>query len=397
MITHDPLYGSQRAGLSHWALASGDDSQRRMTRGRCGPLTLYRMTLSFITPRRFNPAHKDNTMIHDQKNTLMFLATINAGLLASQLAFTPTAVAQQYKPSDAEATSMHVLYKTVKVGELDIFYREAGPKRAAPTVLLLHGFPTSSQMFRSLIPALADRYHVIAPDYPGYGNSSAPAHDKFEYSFDNLASVVEQFLGKIGVERYALYLMDYGAPIGYRIAAKHPERITALIVQNGNAYDEGLDNDFWKPIKAYWAEKSPANRDALRGLLTRDATIWQYTHGVRNKESISPDNWNVDQPLLDRPGNNEIQLDLFLSYGSNPPLYPQWQDYFRKQQPPTLVAWGKNDQIFPAAGAEPYKRDLKNLEFHLLDTGHFALEEDGTRIAALIRDFLDRKVKQVRH
>lgn len=292
-------------------------------------------------------------MSHGRMETLMFVTALNTVLLASQLAFTPTVVAQPSKTPDAEATSVQVLYKTQKVGELEIFYREAGPK-GAPTVLLLHGFPTSSQMFRNLIPTLAERYHVIAPDYPGYGNSSAPAHDKFEYSFDNLAGIVDQFLGKIGVERYALYLMDYGAPIGYRIAAKHPERVTALIVQNGNAYDEGIDNDFWKPIKAYWADPTnPGNRDALRGLLTRDATIWQYTHGVRNKEAISPDTWNVDQPLLDRAGNNEIQLDMFLSYGSNPPLYPQWQDYFRKHQPPALIVWGKNDQIFPSAGAEP--------------------------------------------
>jgi pimeloyl-ACP methyl ester carboxylesterase len=187
--------------------------------------------------------------------------------------------------------------------------------------------------------------------------------------------------------------MDYGAPIGYRIAVKHPERVTALIVQNGNAYDEGLDNEFWKPIKKYWADPSKENRDALRGLLTLEATRWQYTHGVKDEAAISPDNWNVDQPLLDREGNNEIQLDLFLSYGSNPPLYPQWQAYFRKYQPPTLVVWGKNDQIFPAAGATPYQRDLKNIEVHLLDAGHFALEDHNYVIAAHIRDFIGRKVK----
>jgi pimeloyl-ACP methyl ester carboxylesterase/nicotinamidase-related amidase len=298
------------------------------------------------------------------------------------------------RPVNDSNVSAKVSYKTAKVGELDIFYREAGPTDA-PTVLLLHGFPTSSNMFSSLIPALADHYHVIAPDYPGFGNSSAPPHDRFDYSFDNLAAVVEQFVEKIGVKSYALYLMDYGAPIGYRIASRHPQRVTALIVQNGNAYDEGLDNEFWKPIKAYWADRSQTKRDALRGLLTRDATIWQYTHGVRNKEAISPDNWNIDQPLLDRPGNNEIQLDLFLSYGTNPPLYPSWQEYFRKHQPPTLIVWGKNDQIFPAAGSEPYKRDLKKLEFHLLNTGHFALEEDGAQIARLILGFLDRNVKSV--
>lgn len=327
--------------------------------------------------------------------TLLFAGTIGAALFASASTPTSTPVAEQAGSQGTKVTPAQVLYKTVKVGQVDIFYREAGPTDA-PTVLLLHGFPTSSHMFRNLIPALAERYHVIAPDYPGFGNSSAPAHDEFEYSFDNLANIVEQFIGAVGIKRYSVYLMDYGAPIGFRIAARHPEQVTALIVQNGNAYDEGIDNDFWKPIKAYWADpKNPGKRDALRSPLTRDATIWQYTHGVRTKEAISPDNWNIDQPLLDRPGNNEIQLDLFLSYGTNPPLYASWQEYFRKHQPPTLIVWGMNDQIFPAAGAEPYKRDLKNLEFHLLDTGHFALEEDGAQIARLIRGFLDRNVNAV--
>lgn len=287
-----------------------------------------------------------------------------------------------------------VVHKTVKVGDLDIYYREAGPKEA-PTVLLLHGFPTSSQMFRGLIPALADRYHVVAPDYPGYGHSSMPSRDQFAYTFDNLAQVIEGFTEKLGLQRYALYVQDYGAPVGYRLAVAHPERVTALIVQNGNAYEEGLDNDFWKPVKAYWqAPKDPAKRDALRGFLTYDATQWQYTHGVPNPELVSPDGPAHDQFLLDRPGNDEIQLDLFLSYGSNPPLYPQWQEYFRRRQPPTLIVWGRNDQIFPAAGAEPYKRDLKTLEFHLLDAGHFALETNGEEIAGRMREFLGKHVEQ---
>ena len=285
-----------------------------------------------------------------------------------------------------------VLHKTVKVGDLDIFYREAGPKDA-PTVLLLHGFPTSSQMFRNLIPALADKYHVVAPDYPGFGHSSMPPRDKFAYTFDNLAKVIDEFTEKLGLTKYALYVQDYGAPVGYRLAVAHPERITAIVVQNGNAYDEGLDNDFWKPIKAYWKEpNSKEKRDALRGLLTYEATRWQYTHGVKNPELVSPDGAAHDQFLLDRKGNDEIQLDLFLSYGSNPPLYPKWQDYFREHQPPMLIAWGKNDQIFPAAGAEPYKRDLKTLEYHLLDAGHFALETDGDEIAGLMRQFLGKHV-----
>ena len=291
----------------------------------------------------------------------------------------------------AEPPKTH--HKTVKVGDLDIFYREAGP-RDAPVVLLLHGFPTSSQMFRNLIPQLADKYRVIAPDYPGFGHSSMPARDKFAYTFDHLADVVEKFTEKLELKKYALYVQDYGAPVGYRLAVKHPERVTAIVVQNGNAYDEGLDNDFWKPIKAYWKEPtSKDKREALRVFTKLEATKWQYTHGVKNAELVSPDAWTTDQYLLDRDGNADIQLDLFLSYGSNPPLYPKWQDYFRKYQPPVLIAWGKHDQIFPAAGAEPYKKDLKKLEFHLLDAGHFALETNGDEIARLMREFLGKHVK----
>ncbi len=287
---------------------------------------------------------------------------------------------------------VEVRHKTLKVGDLDIFYREAGPKDA-PTVLLLHGFPTSSRMFRELIPALGEKYHVVAPDYPGYGHSSMPPRDRFAYTFDNLAKVVDQFTAKLGLSKYALYVQDYGAPVGYRLAVAHPERITAIVVQNGNAYAEGLDNDFWKPFKAYWNEpNSKERRDALRGMITYEATRWQYTHGVKDPELVSPDGAAHDQFLLDRKGNDEVQLDLFLSYGSNPPLYPKWQAYFREHQPPVLIVWGKNDQIFPAAGAEPYKRDLKTLEFHLIDAGHFALETDGAIIAGLIRDFLGRHV-----
>ena len=286
-----------------------------------------------------------------------------------------------------------VRHKTVKVDDLEIFYREAGPKQA-PTLLLLHGFPTSSQMFRTLIPLLADRYHLIAPDYPGFGNSSMPAHDKFSYTFDNLARVMGQFIDKLRLGHYALYVQDYGAPVGYRLATAHPERVTAIIVQNGNAYVEGLDNEFWKPIKAYWQEpQNLEKRNSLRAFLNFEATRWQYTHGVPEPELISPDGPAHDQYGLDRPGNAEIQLDLFLSYGSNPKLYPGWQEYFRKFQPPVLVAWGKNDQIFPPAGAEPYKRDLKSIEYHLLDAGHFALESHAEIIAQLIRAFLSKHVK----
>jgi len=277
--------------------------------------------------------------------------------------------------------------QTITVDGQTVFYREAGDKDNAPTILLLHGFPTSSHMFRNLIPALADKFHLVAPDYPGFGYSSMPSAEKFEYTFDHLAEIVDKFLKQIGVERYSLYVMDYGAPIGYRIAVKHPEKIEALIVQNGNAYDEGL-GEFWEPLRAYWNEPNEKNKNALKKFLSIEATRWQYTHGVKNENEISPDNWIHDQLLLDRPGNNEIQLQLFYDYKSNPPLYPQWQEYFRKYQPPTLVVWGRNDIIFPKEGAIPYQHDLKNIQIHLLNTGHFALEEEGDLIADLISRFL---------
>jgi pimeloyl-ACP methyl ester carboxylesterase len=281
------------------------------------------------------------------------------------------------------------LHKTIKVQNQDIFYREAGIENKK-TIVLLHGFPTSSHMYRELIPRLSEKYHVIAPDYPGFGNSSMPALTEFEYSFDNLAKITDAFLTKVGVEKYTMYVMDYGAPIGFRIAAANPEKIQGLIIQNGNAYDEGLA-DFWNPIKAYWKDKSPKNAKALAdALLTIGATEWQYTNGTRNKETISPDNWIVDQAKLDRPGNKEIQLELFYSYGTNPALYPEWQAYFREHQPATLLMWGKGDYIFPESGAHPYKRDLKNLDFNILDTGHFALEEDGEMMAELILKFMKK-------
>ena len=294
-------------------------------------------------------------------------------------------------PKSASQNQPPTMHRTVEIDGLDIFYREAGPADA-PTILLLHGFPTSSHMFRNLIPRLSDRFHLVAPDFPGFGASSMPSMEEFEYSFDNIAKVVEKFVDKLKINSYSIYLMDYGAPVGYRVAANRPERVESLIVQNGNAYDEGL-LDFWKPIKAYWKDKTSENAKVLRdALLTIEATKWQYTHGVRDVETIAPDNWFNDQFLLDRPGNKDIQIELFSSYGTNPPLYPEWQAYFRQHQPPTLIVWGKNDYIFPGEGAEPYKRDLKNVDFHLLDTGHFALEEDGEVIAGLMRDFLDKNI-----
>lgn len=281
-------------------------------------------------------------------------------------------------------------YRTTDIDGVRIFYREAGPADG-PVVLLLHGFPTSSHMFRNLIPLLADRYRVIAPDYPGFGESGAPDHSQFKYSFGKYADIVNTLMERLGASRYAMYVMDYGAPVGYRLALKHPDRVSALIVQNGNAYVEGL-GAFWDPIKRYWAEPTDANRQAIGGLVTRETTHFQYTDGVADVSRIDPDNVGHDQPLLDRPGNRDIQLDLFLDYGTNVPLYPQFQEFFRKYRPPTIIIWGKNDKIFPATGATPYLRDLPQAEYHLLDTGHFLLEDKLDVAGPLIRDFLDRKV-----
>ena len=286
----------------------------------------------------------------------------------------------------AGATHSAIQYQTVDVDGLEIFYREAGDPNL-PTILLLHGFPTSSHMFRNLMPALSDRFHLLAPDYPGFGNSAMPSIETFDYSFDRLADVVAGFIEKKGLKRYGLYLMDYGAPIGFRIAVRHPERVTALIVQNGNAYAEGL-REFWDPIRKYWNDRTPENARPLNAFITLEGVKWQYTHGVRNEAAISPDNWNVDMRHLAREGNPAIQLALFFDYRNNLSHYPAWQAYFCQYQPPTLIVWGKNDQIFPADGAHPYKRDLQRIDFHLLDTGHFALEEDGDIIAGHIRRFM---------
>lgn len=295
-------------------------------------------------------------------------------------------------PASADVASIRpdsavTRHRTARIDGIDIFYREAGPA-GAPVVVLLHGFPTSSRMFRNLIPQLADRYRVIAPDYPAFGHSAMPARKDFTYSFAKFADLTDRLLNHLGAKRYALYVMDYGAPVGYRLALKHPERVSALIVQNGNAYDEGL-RDFWTPIKAYWADPDK-NRDKIRKGLTPEATKSQYVGGVRDVSRIDPDSWVHDQALLDRPGNDEIQLDLFKDYATNVALYPKFQEFFRTRKPPTLIVWGKNDTIFPAEGAHPYLRDLPDAELHLLDTGHFALEDKGDEITALMRDFLGR-------
>jgi pimeloyl-ACP methyl ester carboxylesterase len=301
------------------------------------------------------------------------------------------AEAGQTQQQDATGHASSVVhYRTAKVEGLDIFYREAGDVDA-PAILLLHGFPTSSRMFRSLIPALADKYHVIAPDYPGFGLSSAPDHKKFAYTFANYTELVDKFLRQLGVKRYAMYSFDYGAPVSYRLALKHPDRVTALIVQNGNAYEEGLQS-FWDPMKSYWKDGSKAHRDAVSVIVGPEAVKLQYTYGVKDISRLDPDNWGHDQPLLDRPGNKDIQLDLFYDYRTNLPLYPKFQAYFRQYQPPTLIVWGKNDEIFPPAGATPYTKDLPQAEFHLLDTGHFVMEDKGDEAIPLIRSFLDRKL-----
>lgn len=279
-----------------------------------------------------------------------------------------------------------VHYRTAKVGELDVFYREAGSKDA-PVLLLLHGFPTSSNMFRNLIPRLAQQFRVIAPDYPGFGlNTTTPDHKSFSYTFENLTNVVEALVAQLELTKYSLYVMDYGAPVGYRLALRQPDKIQSLIVQNGNAYEEGL-REFWDPIRKYWNEPTAENRAGLNFLVDPKSTKWQYENGVSDTSLLDPTTWAYDQLGLDRPGNIDIQLDLFYDYRTNVPLYPAFQEFFRKYQPPTLIVWGKNDFIFPAEGATPYSRDLTNLETHLLDTGHFALETHGDEIASLILKF----------
>nr|WP_315802207.1 alpha/beta hydrolase [Bradyrhizobium sp. SZCCHNS3002] len=314
-----------------------------------------------------------------------------AALAASVAALSPIPAMVSGAAQAMDASPIPVThYRTVKIDDIDIFYREAGPADA-PVILLLHGFPTSSHMFRNLIPQLASRYHVIAPDYPGFGQSAAPDHKTFAYTFARFADLMDGLLGKLEVKRYAMYVMDYGAPVGYRLALKHPERVSALIIQNGNAYEEGLKT-FWDPIKAYWADGSPAHRKALEVLMKLETTKFQYTDGMSDVSRIDPDNILHDQTLLDRPGNMDIQLDLFHDYGSNVPLYPQFQAFFRERKPPTLIVWGKNDFIFPADGAGPYLRDLPDAELHLIDSGHFALEDKADEMVPLIRSFLERKL-----
>ena len=277
-------------------------------------------------------------------------------------------------------------YRTADVEGLKLFYREAG-RADAPMLLLLHGFPSAGHMFRDLIPQLADRFHVIAPDLPGFGQSDMPERTKFSYTFDHIAGAIDRFTEVIGLGRFAIYVFDYGAPTGFRLAVRHPERITAIISQNGNAYVEGL-SDGWNPIRAYWQDPSEANRTALRVFLSPETTVWQYTHGVPDTTLVSPDGYSLDNFYLARPGADEIQLDLFGDYKSNVALYPEFQSYFRKYKPPFLAVWGKNDPFFLPAGAEAFKRDIPNADVRFFDTGHFALETHCDEIASAIREFL---------
>jgi pimeloyl-ACP methyl ester carboxylesterase len=279
-----------------------------------------------------------------------------------------------------------IRYRYADVGDLKVFYREAGLV-GAPTLLLLHGFPSSSHMFRELVPKLAEKYRVVAPDFPGFGQSDMPSRDAFHYTFDNIARVIDGFTEALGLERFAIYIFDYGAPTGLRLALKHPERITAIISQNGNAYQEGLSTG-WDPVRAYWTERSEANRHALRAFLAPETTIWQYTHGVSDPASVSPDGYTLDNHYLARPGAHEIQLDLLGDYATNVALYPEFQAYFRDSRPPLLAVWGKNDPFFLPAGAEAFKRDIPSADVRFFDTGHFALETHCEEIAKAITGFL---------
>jgi pimeloyl-ACP methyl ester carboxylesterase len=313
------------------------------------------------------------------------IAAISVGLAASAVF-----LSAEMKDS-AMGEPSRVTYHTTQVDDLKIFYREAGPKDA-PTVVLLHGFPSSSHMFRELIPRLSDKYHVVAPDYPGYGYSDAPSPEQYVYTFDHLADTVDHFLTQQGITKYSIYIQDYGSPVGFRLATRHPERVQAIITQNGNAYDEGL-SPFWAEyLYPYWKDPNPTNEAKVRQLLTLEATKLQYLQGFRNPDDVSPDSFLFDQAKLDRPGNDKIQLALFYDYRNNPPLYPAWHKYLREKKPAVLVVWGKNDPVFAPAGAEAFLKDAPSAELHLLDTGHFALEEDGTEIAQLIRAFLAKNV-----
>lgn len=296
--------------------------------------------------------------------------------------------------SQAKSTEPTVRYGTTNVNGLDIFYREAGNPEN-PAVVLLHGFPTSSHMYRDVLHSkLAENYFLIAPDYPGFGDSAYPSAETFTYSFDNLAKVMDQFLEQRNIRQYTLMIQDYGAPVGFRIATAHPERVTGIIAMNGNAYKEGLSAEGWGPIFDYWKGKTAElEKTIIANVFSLEGLKWQYTHGTRNPEGILPDSWNLDFMKLSRPGQHQVQLGLFYDYQNNVKLYPEWQEYLRSNQPPMLIVWGKNDAFFPEAGAAAYKRDVKNIDYHILDTGHFALEEEAPFIIEKMASFLKRNAK----
>ena len=298
------------------------------------------------------------------------------------------AAPQESMPGVQSANSSPTTIHTVEADGVNVFYRAAGDT-AAPVVLLLHGFPSSSFMFRELIPRLADRYRVVAPDLPGFGFTKVPADRRYMYTFAGLAKTIAAFNQALRIDRFAVYVFDYGAPVGLRLAAANPERVTAIVSQNGNAYEEGL-GDAWGPIRKYWAEPTAENREVLRkNILTLEGTRWQYTHGVANPDSVAPESYTLDAALLERPGNKDIQLDLFLDYASNVKLYPKFQEYFRRSKPPLLAIWGKNDPFFIPAGAEAFRKHLPNAQVQFLDTGHFALETHVIEIAAAMKEFLE--------
>jgi pimeloyl-ACP methyl ester carboxylesterase len=314
----------------------------------------------------------------------MSASLLRAGIAALALLIPMAALAQA-----ADTSRVH--YRTTQIEGIKVFYREAGAADA-PVVVLLHGFPTSSNMFRNLIPSLATRYHVIAPDYPGFGQSDMPDRAQFAYTFAHYAQITRTLLNRLNAQRYALYIMDYGAPVGLRVALAEPKKVSALVVQNGNAYEDGL-KEFWEPIRAHWKFNSKETREALRAATTLESIRWQYLDGVKDPSRVDPSTWLHDHASMERPGNVEIQLDLFYDYRTNVELYPRFQQFFRDYQPPTLIVWGNNDKIFPAEGAKAYLRDLPKAELHLLDTGHFALEDQDAQITRLMLDFLGRQIR----
>jgi pimeloyl-ACP methyl ester carboxylesterase len=323
--------------------------------------------------------------------SLVAAVTVLLSILSPQTATRADALATQSTPP-VTSIDTRVRYRTVEIDGIKLFYREAGPANA-PVVVLLHGFPASSFMYRELMELLAGRFHVIAPDYPGFGYSGAPPVQAFSYTFDHLADIIEKFTDRLGLDKYALYMQDFGGPVGFRLASRHPERVSCLIVQNANAYEEGLPDNFWKPARTLWQDPSQANFDKIREAAMSDQALeWNYTHGVIEPALVYPDSWVLQRTLVNRLGNKDIMLALLYDYRSNLGQYVRWHEYFRKHQPTTLIVWGKNDIIFPAEGARAYLRDLPRAELHLLDTGHFALEDKGNEIARLMLNFLDRKL-----